>query len=87
MDVSDGGDKFLSARVFEEEATGTSMECIVDVLVEVECREYEDFGRGVESADEFGGHDPVHRWHAHIHDDDVEILFLRQLVSLGAVLS
>jgi hypothetical protein len=68
--VADGNSQLLRSDGFQEEAAGTGPHGFVDVLVEVEGGEDEDFGGSV-GYRPAGGLDPVQLGHPNVHQCDV----------------
>src|SRR5215211_566694 len=75
-------------RVLQQESAGTRAQRLVDVLVEVECREHQDPRRGIAL-----GHQPPRRLdavqtrHADVHDHDVGVEPDRLVHGRGPILS
>ena len=70
-DDANGRGDLLRRRVFEHEAARAGAQRVVDVVVEPECRQDQDAGRGLVTGDAAGRLDPVEHGHANVHQHDV----------------
>jgi hypothetical protein len=64
------GDQLFGRVVLENEAAGAGTEGLVDVLVEVECRQDEDPGRVIGGEDAPGRFEAVELGHPDVHQHD-----------------
>jgi hypothetical protein len=82
----DRGDELLGRSVLEQEAARASPQRLVDVLVEVECRQDQHRGRGLSvGEDPAGCLEPVQVGHLDVHQDDVGTAPARELDGVAPV--
>ena len=72
-DRADGAGQLLAGGVLEQEAAGSGLHGVVDVLVEVEGGQHEDLGPAAASGKLGGCLDAVESGHADVHQDDVRV--------------
>src|SRR6516225_6746341 len=80
-----GGDQVRAGRVLQQETAGAGAQRLVDVVIQVEGGEDDDFRRGGEQGDLPGGRQSVHHRHAHVHQHHVRFLAGRELDGPHAV--
>ena len=70
---TDGTGQLLAGGVLEQEAAGSGLHGVVDVLVEVEGGQHEDFCPAAALGELGGGLDAVESGHADVHQDNVRV--------------